>query len=314
MTSKKIALLFPGQGAQYAGMGKALYDAYPQVKALFERADAELKMPLSKWILEGPEEELTKTSISQPAIYLVSLAVLTCLKSRFPQLTPFYAAGLSLGEYSALAAAGAFDPWEGLKLVAARGRFMGEACESTPGAMAALLGLSQQEVESFVKEADLPNDLWAANFNAPGQTVISGTLAGVEKGTALAKEKGAKKVIPLKVHGAFHSGLMRQAQPRLKEKIDAVSFHSPEIRVVMNASADIAKNESEFKSLLVDQIILPVRWQESIERLDRDGVDLYLELGCGKTLAALNKRIGVKGMTVSIETPEDLDLLEKELI
>lgn len=314
MTSKKIALLFPGQGAQYAGMGKALYDAYPQAKDIFLKGDEVLGMPLSKWILEGPEEELTKTFISQPAIYLLSFAVFSCLKSRFPAIKPVYAAGLSLGEYSALAAAGVFDPWEGLKLVAARGRFMGEACDAVPGAMAALLGLTQEEVEALVKEADLPHDLWAANFNAPGQTVISGTVSGVEKGIALAKEKGAKKAIPLKVHGAFHSGLMRAAQPRLKEKIEATPFQSPDVRVVMNASADSAKNETELKSLLVDQIVLPVRWQESMERLDQAGVELYLELGCGKTLAALNKRIGVKGMTLSIETPEDLDLLEKELV
>ena len=310
MSQKKIALLFPGQGAQYAGMGKALYETYPLIKEIFEEGDETLKMPLSKVILEGPDEELTRTSISQPAIYLFSIAIFKLIQKLFPAIQPEFAAGLSLGEYSALAAAGFLDPFEGLKLVAARGSYMSQACERHPGAMAAVLGLSQKEIETLVKESHLPNDLWAANFNAPGQTVISGTKAGVEKGIHLAKEKGAKKAIPLKVHGAFHSGLMRSAQAPLKEKVEAVSLLSGTAKVVMNASSKPFDTPQELKKLMVDQIVMPVRWQESIECLDQNGVDLYLELGCGKTLAGLNKRIGVKGETVSIETPEALEQLE----
>lgn len=309
MSDKKIALIFPGQGAQYAGMGKALYEEFPLVREIFQEGDERLKMPLSKWMMEGPEEELTKTAISQPALYLFSIAVLKLIEPLFPAIKPSYAAGLSLGEYSALASAGYLDPFDALELVALRGRHMSQACEENPGAMAAILGLASSEVEKMVNEANLPHDLWAANFNAPGQAVISGTLKGVERGIELAKARGAKKAIPLKVHGAFHSGLMQSAQRPLQEKVESLQFFPGKFKIAMNASAQVPKSETEMKKWMVDQIVLPVRWQESMELFDREGVELYLELGAGKTLAALNKRIGVKGESVSIETPEDLEKL-----
>lgn len=310
---KNIALIFPGQGSQSTGMGKALYEAYPLVKEILQEGDERLGRHLSRTMFEGPEEELTKTATSQPAIYLLSYALDRLLKSLFPQVKNKYAAGLSLGEYTALASSRMINEWEGLSLVAERGRLMEEACEKHPGTMAAILGLSQQEIEQLVKVANLPHDLWAANFNSPGQTVISGTEKGIEVGSKLAKERGAKKVIPLKVHGAFHSGLMKSAQDRLKERIDLASFEMSEVQVVMNTSGNFPQDVSEVKGLLTDQVTHSVRWQESIERLEQQGVDLYIEVGAGKTLSSLNKRIGVKSLTLSIENPSDIELIAKEL-
>lgn len=308
----KIAFLFPGQGAQYPGMGVDLYQAYPQVRETFEEGNDLLKRNLSKIILNGPEEELTLTYNSQPAIYLLSLAYLKVLKSLFPDLKPQFAAGLSLGEYTALTAAGILDEAKGMVLVEKRGRLMGEACQKHPGTMAAILGLSQNEVETLVNQAQLPCDLWAANFNAPGQTVLSGTLKGVERGCELARKMGAKKVIPLTVQGAFHSGLMKGIEDPFAEKVGEVPLNKSSIKVPMNASGGYFSNLDEVKELLVKQISHPVRWQENIETLEKDGVDLYLEIGCGRTLSSLNKRIGVKAPTLNFEKMEDLELIAKE--
>ena len=308
----KIAFLFPGQGAQYPGMGKSLFDAYPIVRETFEEGNDLLKRHLSKIILQGPEEELTLTYNSQPAIYLLSLAYLKVLKALFPDLQPQFCAGLSLGEYTALGASGTLPLDKGMILVEKRGRLMAEACQKHPGTMAAVLGLDQKEIEALVKEASLPHDLWAANFNAPGQTVLSGTLKGVERGSELAKQRGAKKVIPLTVQGAFHSGLMKSAEAPLEEKIEEISFQKSSIKVPMNASGHYFNSLGEMKALLVKQVTHPVRWQENIETLEKEGIDLYLEIGCGKTLSSLNKRIGVKAPTLNFEKLEDLEQLAKE--
>lgn len=313
MKYNSIALLFPGQGAQYPGMGKDLYEAHAIIRETFEEGDEVLGRSLSKIILNGPQEELTKTINSQPAIYLLSLAMTRLLKQQLPALAPKFAAGLSLGEYTAVATSGYLNEWEALKIVETRGKLMAEACEQHPGTMAAILGLSQKEVEALVKESNLPHDLWAANFNSPGQTVISGTLKGVERGSELAREKGAKKVIPLTVHGAFHSGLMKSAQDRLEETIFAATFKEGKNPVVMNASAAIPASLDEMKRGLVLQVTHSVRWQESMEKLDQEGVDLFIEIGCGKTLSALNKRMGVKASTLTFEKLDDLELIAKEL-
>lgn len=310
---QSISFLFPGQGSQSIGMGKELIAAYPILKDVLQEGDERLGRHLSKTMREGPEEELTKTATSQPAIYLLSLAYSRLLKSLFPHLKNKFAAGLSLGEYSALASAGMIDDWKGLELVAERGRLMGEACDQNPGTMAAILGLSQLDIEKMVKEANLPHDLWAANFNSPGQTVVSGTTRGIEVGAKLARERGAKKVIPLTVHGAFHSGLMRSAQQKLQDKIEAAAFVMTDVKVVMNASASFPQHADEVKKLLIAQVTEAVRWQESIEKLENEGVDLYIEVGSGKTLSSLNKRIGVKAPTFNLETPADIELLAKEL-
>lgn len=309
----KIAFLFPGQGAQYPGMGKEVYQAYPLVRETLEEGDERLGRGLSKIILNGPEEELTLTYNSQPAIYLLSLAYSRLLKSLFPELRAHYAAGLSLGEYTALVTSGYIDELSTAALVEKRGRFMAEACQKHPGTMAAVLGLSQTEIENLVKEAALPHDLWAANFNAPGQTVLSGTLKGVERGSALAREKGAKKVIPLTVQGAFHSGLMQSAEERLADLLHTVTWRESPIQVPMNASGGFPSSLAERKELLVRQVTHPVRWQECMATLENEGIDLYIEMGCGKTLSSLNKWMKVKGRTLNFENLGDLETLSKEI-
>lgn len=310
--NKRYTFIFPGQGAQTVGMGKEFYDAYPLVKEIFQRAEDILGRHLVKTMFEGPEETLNLTSNSQPALFVHSLALLEVLKKEIPALKPNATLGLSLGEYSAFVAAGVLPFEDTLKVVDRRGRLMGDACVKNPGSMAVVMGLDSDLVENIVKEAHLPNDLWAANFNAPGQVVISGTMKGLERGIELLKSANAKRVLPLQVQGAFHSGLMRPAEEALAPYIDAMPVKLGDIKVVMNVTADFAKDEKEVKNNLISQVTRPVRWAQSINRIDPE-TDIYIEIGNGQTLKGLNKRIGVKGITYSLEKPQDLELLQKEL-
>jgi [acyl-carrier-protein] S-malonyltransferase len=310
----KKAFLFPGQGAQYPGMGKDFYESYPIAKSTFEEANDLLGRDLAKVVLEGPVELLTETKNSQTGIYVVSIAILRVINDLFPDLSPSVCAGLSLGEYTAATAAGYLTFDEGLPLVQRRGQYMNDACVATKGAMAVILGLSAEEVERLVHEIDLPKDLWAANFNCPGQVVVSGTERGIAALSAIAKEKGAKRVLPLQVHGAFHSGLMKSAQDRLSEYVNQVKLGKPFSELVMNVSGDFVSKESEIKRLLIEQVTSPVRWEQSIRAIDSQGIALYLEIGPGNTLAGFNKRIGVKAPTLSIEKVEDLRKLEEALV
>ncbi|MDR3624581.1 MAG: ACP S-malonyltransferase [Chlamydiales bacterium] len=309
--AKRIAFLFPGQGSQHPGMGKDFFEAYPVCLETFQEADDILKRKLSSIIFEGPESLLTETRNSQTAIYVMSMAILRLVQTEFPEISPYVAAGLSLGEYTALSASQRISFAECLPLVQLRGELMNEACEKTKGTMAVILGLEPDVVEAFVKELQLPNDLWVANFNCPGQVVISGTSLGIEKGSIMAKEKGAKRIMPLQVHGAFHSGLMSLARDRLKEKIDQVPLQDSCIPIVMNTSGDFETDERRIRTLLVDQVTHSVRWQQGVCSMENHAIDLYLEMGPGKTLAGMNKRIGVKAPTISIEKIEDLSQLEE---
>jgi len=314
MIQRKMAWLFPGQGAQYVGMGKSFVQHFAEVRQTFEQADDLLKRSLSKIILEGPEEVLTQTRNSQTGIYVMSIALVRVLKRQFPDLVPTITAGLSLGEYTALTASGRLSFEEGLQLVQWRGEYMNDACEETRGAMAVVMGLDAAEVEQIVEELHLPNDLWAANFNCPGQVVISGTINGIKVGSEVAKVKGAKRVIPLQVHGAFHSGLMRSAEQRLSPHIASVLLHTSAIDLVMNVPGDFVQETDLIRQNLVKQVTHPVRWEQGIRAMQQRGVNLYLEIGPGKTLAGMNKRIGVSVPTVSLETTEDLAKLELLLI
>lgn len=307
---KKIAFLFPGQGAQYPGMGKDFFESFPIVRETFEQADDLLGRSLSTIILEGPEPVLTETKNSQTGIFVTSMALLRVIEEMFPQVKPSICAGLSLGEYTAVCASNRLTFSDCLPLVQHRGQFMNEACETTKGTMAVILGLDAATVEEMVKEVNLPNDLWAANFNCPGQIVISGTLKGIEAGSAAAKAKGAKRVLPLTVHGAFHSGLMRRAEERLTEYVKAAPLKESEISLVMNVPGNFVKDTTQIRENLIKQVTHSVRWEQGIRAIEKTGVDLFLEIGCGKTLAGFNKRIGTIAPTVSIEKVTDLKELE----
>lgn len=309
----KIAFLFPGQGAQYSKMGHDFYNEFSIAKETFEEADELLQRPLSRLIFEGTDEELMQTKNSQPAIFTVSIAILRTIHHLFPELVASHTAGLSLGEYTALAAAKILTYQDALPLVQARGQFMHDCCERYPGTMAVVLGLTDEQVEEIVTNLQLPHDLWAANFNCPGQVVISGTKKGIEIGSKALSEKGAKRILPLQVHGAFHSGLMQEAKEKLQERLSETKFFPSSIPVAMNVTGKFASDCTEMQDLLTKQVTSPVRWHKAVSTIDADGIDFFLEIGCGKTLSGMNKRIGIKKDTFTIEKIEDLGNLESKL-
>ncbi len=295
----RYAFIFPGQGAQKVGMGKDFYQTYPQARAIFDQADEILGRPLSRIIFEGPEEELNQTKNSQVAIYVTSMAILSVL-----ELEPTVCAGLSLGEYTAVTASRRLQFEECLPLVQARGNLMNHACEANKGAMAAIIGLDNDQV---IKMAEPIDGLWVANLNCPKQVVISGTEEGVAKGIESAKELGARRAMPLTVHGAFHSGLMQQAESGLALEVAKAPLKNSDIGLVMNVRGGFV-GEDEIRSLLVQQVTRSVRWEEGIRAMD---VDCFIEIGPGKTLSGMNKRIGVEVPTINIECVEDLQKLEE---
>jgi len=294
--AKKAVLLFAGQGAQKVGMGKDLAEAYPQAKALFDRADEVLGFKLSEVMFEGPMEELTRTSRCQPALYVQGLAALAVLKERFPQLEIAACAGLSLGEFTAHAAAGTFDFETGLKLVHQRGTFMEEACEATKGSMAAMIGGE----ESAVRELAAESDVDVANLNAPGQIVLSGSVDGIKAAVAGAKDKGIRKAVELPVAGAYHSRLMKSAQDKLAEVLKTADIKLSGTPVVSNYEADVVTSEVVIRSTLERQVTGSVRWSESMQLLLKNGYDSFIELGPDATLAGLMGRIqkGVEVLTI----------------
>lgn len=309
---KKIVFLFPGQGSQYPGMGFDIYKAYPVARQVFEEADAILGFSLSRLIFEGPQEDLTLTKNSQVAIFVVSIALLKVLQEKHPEIMPTICAGLSLGEYTALCAAGKIPFAQCLKLVRDRGLFMQEASEKYPGSLAAVMGLESDEVEKII--GDMQTDVWVANLNCPKQVVISGTHEGLKKAGEVLKEKGAKRVLPLEVSGAFHSGLMKEAQDKLKEKINQINVLDSSVDVVMNVPGEFVRDADKIRENLILQVASPTRWEKGIRLIDSEKVDFYLEIGCGRTLSGMNKKIGVVAPTHQLETLEDLEKIEKALL
>jgi [acyl-carrier-protein] S-malonyltransferase len=298
----KKAYLFPGQGAQYPGMGKDFAASFAVAREIFEEADELLSEHLSRIIFEGPEDLLTQTRYSQAGIFVTCAAILRTIVTQFPELCPSVCSGLSLGEYTALYASGRLEFQATLKLVRERARLMNEACERTSGAMAAVLGLEAKDVERACQECE---GVWIANFNCPGQIVISGTKAGVEKAAAALKTRGAKRILPLTVHGAFHSGLMQSAQDGLAPFIASAPIGESQVGFVMNVPGDFVHSTEEIRRNLTKQVTHSVRWEQGIRSMA--GIELFLEIGCGKTLAGLNKKIGVASTTLSIEKLEDLE-------
>lgn len=289
----KTALMFAGQGAQVVGMGADLSQAHPTARALFDRANEILGYDLARVCQQGPEAELTRTENAQPGIYLVSWIALTLLQERVPGLEFQATAGLSLGEFTALAAAGVLSFEDGLRVVRARGRFMHEACEATRGGMAALIGLD----EAATREVCAATGTTLANLNCPGQIVISGELDRIPAAVEAAKARGARKAIPLSVAGAYHSPLMQSAQPRLAAELASVGIQTPKVPVIANVTARPHGTPSEVAPLLVDQVTQTVRWEESMQSLLSEGFTRFIELGPGTALSGFMKRIN-KGVQI----------------
>jgi [acyl-carrier-protein] S-malonyltransferase len=302
----KVAYLFPGQGSQYIGMGKDFFDRFESAKEIFAKANRALGFALSDLMFQGEEEELKKTLHSQLAIFVMSLAIVTVVEEKFPHLHPMVCAGLSLGEYSALCASKRLSLEQALFLIKQRALLMNAACEQTSGGMAAVLGLQGEEVDAVICAIGSSESVWVANYNCPGQVVISGTLQGIEKASLRLKEKGAKRILPLQVQGAFHSPLMLEAQRGLEPLIHGTPFHPSLVDLVMNASGDFISSSEELKSLLVQQVTNSVRWEMGIRKMSERGIDLFIEMGSGKTLQGMNRKIGVEAKTISIEKLEDL--------
>ncbi|MFZ4387879.1 MAG: ACP S-malonyltransferase [Chthoniobacterales bacterium] len=300
----KTALLFSGQGAQAVGMGKDLASAYPVAADLFREADEILGYSLSQIAFEGPAEELTRTSVCQPALYTHGLAVLAVLREKFPALTFDAAAGLSLGEFTAYSAAGAFDFETGLRLVDQRSRFMREACEATEGGMAAIIGADEQGVRDLAAAADVD----VANFNSPGQIVISGEKAKIALAVGMAKEYGARKAVELSVAGAFHSRLMEPAYQRLSAVLAETPIVMPSVTVVSNVDALPAATPDAIRKALADQVTGSVCWTASIEyMIDHLGITRFLELGPGGVIAGLVGRIRKGTEVISISDAVSLE-------
>jgi [acyl-carrier-protein] S-malonyltransferase len=283
----KTALLFGGQGAQFVGMGKDLAAEFPIARQWFDKGNAELGVDLARICFEGPEADLTNTENAQPAIYLVSWVAFELLKEQLPGFEFAATAGLSLGEFTALAAAGAMSFEEGLRVVRQRGRFMQEACESTQGGMAAIIGLDEAKTREVCQAVGVT----LANLNCPGQIVISGPAHLMEKACEAAKAAGAKKAMPLKVAGAYHSPLMSSAQPKLRAALGQVRLQAPGVPVISNVTARAHGTPAEVTDRLVDQVTASVRWEDSIRQLLDQGFTRFIELGPGKALSGFHKRI-----------------------
>lgn len=291
----RIAFLFPGQGAQHVGMGKKVAAQYPAAAALFEQANDILGYDLRKLCFEGPAEELDATVISQPAIFVTSLACLEKLRADSPDvvLACEMTAGLSLGEYTALVFAGAMSFEDGLRVVQRRGQAMQDAADATPSGMVSVLLLSVEQVQQVRDQASVAGVFEIANYLCPGNIVLSGENAACEKAVELTEALGGRPV-PLAVAGAFHTKIMEPADARLAEALDAVEMKPPEIPVVSNVDAQPHNDPAELKEILVRQVLSPVRWEDSVRHMLEAGIDEFYEIGPGRVLAGLLKRISRK--------------------
>jgi [acyl-carrier-protein] S-malonyltransferase len=288
------AFIFPGQGAQFSGMGKDIYDANPKAKALFDNADRILGFDISRIMFSGSADELKQTNVTQPAIFIHSVAIALSQEAQSPDMV----AGHSLGEFSSLVANKTLAFEDALKLVSKRAQAMQKACELNPSTMAAILGLDDKIVEDICASVD--EVVVAANYNCPGQLVISGTMKGIEIACEKLKAAGAKRALPLQVGGAFHSPLMEPAREELAAAIDATHFDSPICPVYQNVNGLPSTNVSEIKKNLISQLRAPVRWTQSVQNMTKDGATIFIESGPGKVLQGLVKKISPQAEVASL--------------
>ena len=299
----KKAFLFPGQGSQYIGMAKDLYERSVEAKEMIKTADDALGINLSYIMFNGPEDQLKQTEFTQPAIFLHCVILSSLIRT----IQPEAAAGHSLGEYSALVSANAIQFYEAIRLVRARGKAMQQAGIDNPGTLAAVVGLEPKKVIELCKEASVVGIVQCANFNSPGQIVISGSIDGVRKAMELCKANGAKLVKELVVSGAFHSPLMQSAKDALLNALDKTPFYDAKFSVYANVTAKPATQKAEIKNLLHDQVTSPVRWEETIINMIADGFDEFYEIGPGKVLQGLVKRINPDVKLFGIDKYDDLE-------
>jgi [acyl-carrier-protein] S-malonyltransferase len=300
---KKTALVFAGQGAQVVGMGKDLAERHPAARAWFDRANAALGYDLGGICFAGPEAELTRTENAQPGIFLVSWVAFQLLRERAPGLEFGVTAGLSLGEFTALTAAGALSFEDGLKIVRQRGQFMQEACEATKGGMAAIIGLD----EAPMREVCVAAGVELANLNCPGQLVISGPVEKIAQACDLAQAKGAKRALPLTVAGAYHSALMAGAQPKLRAALSAIKIQTPSVPVISNVTGQPHGGAGDIQKRLVEQVTSSVRWEASMRYLLAQGFNRFIELGPGKALSGFMKRIDAGAQMLHVTDAESLE-------
>lgn len=307
---KSFGFLFPGQGAQFIGMGLDFYNSSKPAKVLFDQADQLLGYEISKISFNGPESELTRTINAQISIFVTSLAVLEALKFHFPNLKPVLACGLSLGEFTALVAVESISFEEGLKLVQRRGELMEEACQKHPGTMASLLGISIENCLALCKETNTE----LANLNSYDQLVISGPIEAIQHACQLAKSKGAKRVIPLKVGGAFHSSLMNSAKTGLEEALKKIRILKPKGTFIPNVTGETVSDPETIRTLLAKQLTSSVQWIKTMETVAQSQFLEFLEIGPGKVLKGLAKKINPNIVITNVEKLEDMNQLKPTMV